>query len=489
MAEDSGWMLIGIDEKTARRQGVPTQIPVPKAEFEGIAEKGLELDRVRKWIAAFLTAVPSSWRTQNAPLASRYDAFIAKVDSWKKAQGAFEKGDFKSAIGALKLICNVDKEDHAARMNLASALANSGDHQGALDNFDKVRATYEGVAEYHVAVGQVHIAMRNADAAIGEMVLALEAQPDNKGALEALKALGVLVAIYENPRDAASLTYVRADSIEEYLSSVWEAEPRTASYYLDQIGYHGSEKRHGVVLAAAERGLAVATEDKDREALETARAGALRALGKVDDALAAMRTYLEKSPRSCAAHVELARCLATAQKLDEANAAVDKALEIDPGDLMALSLRFAASNPEHLESVQETIAPLTAFAEAHPDSAGVWRSLARVKLQTGAAEEALTLFAKAVSLAPTDDDLRAEYWGELGRQQKFDEVIAEAGKLQDLAKRNWQLRWNEAEAYAATGKMMEARGAFTAINMDETLHVDIRKRAKRAVQSLGNPSP
>jgi tetratricopeptide (TPR) repeat protein len=493
MAEDSGWQLIGIDEKTARRQGIPTQIPIPnKEELKAIAEKGLELDQVRKWISSFLSIAPSSWRTQNAPMAARYDAFIAKVDFWKKAQGAFEKNDYKAAIGALKMICNVDKEDHAARMNLASALANSGDHKGALEQFEKVRATYEGVAEYHVALGQVHIAMQNTEAAIGEMVLALEAQPDNKGALESLKALGVLVGIYENPRDASSLMYVRSDSIEPYLVSVWDAAPRDAAYYLEQLAYHGSEKRHSVVLAAAERGLAlpeVAGEEKKREGLEMARAGALRALGRLDDALAAIRAFVEKSPRSTSGHVELARCLATAQKLDDANAEVDKALEIDPGDLMALSLKFASEDPEDIAKVQKTIAPLTAFAEAHAESAGVWRALARAKLATGASEEALALFAKAVGLASTDDDLRAEYWGELGRQRKFDEVIADANKIADLAKRDWKLRWNEAEAYAATGKLMEARGAFTAINMDESLHVDIRKRAKRAVQSLGNPAP
>ena len=49
-----------------------------------------------------------------------------------------------------------------------------------------------------------------------------------------------------------------------------------------------------------------------------------------------------------------------------------------------------------------------------------------------------------------------------------------------MGKRDWKLRWNEAEAYAGLGKKVEARAAFSAINFDETLHVDMRKRAKRA---------
>jgi hypothetical protein len=60
------------------------------------------------------------------------------------------------------------------------------------------------------------------------MVLALEAKPDCQPALEAMVQLGVLTPIYENPRDAASLTYVRTDAVVDYLTSQWDAEPRDA---------------------------------------------------------------------------------------------------------------------------------------------------------------------------------------------------------------------------------------------------------------------
>ena len=53
----------------------------------------------------------------------------------------------------------------------------------------------------------------------------------------------------------------------------------------------------------------------------------------------------------------------------------------------------------------------------------------------------------------------------------------------------WKLRWNEAEAYLRLGKRLEARAAFSAINFDDKVHVDIRKRAKRAVKSLDEAPP
>ncbi|HMY20312.1 MAG TPA: hypothetical protein PKA58_28490, partial [Polyangium sp.] len=66
----------------------------------------------------------------------------------------------------------------------------------------------------------------------------------------------------------------------------------------------------------------------------------------------------------------------------------------------------------------------------------------------------------------------------------YQEIIDDAGKIENINKRDWKLRWNEAEAYLGLGRKFEARGAFTAINFDESLHVDIRKRAKRAVKSI-----
>jgi tetratricopeptide (TPR) repeat protein len=134
--------------------------------------------------------------------------------------------------------------------------------------------------------------------------------------------------------------------------------------------------------------------------------------------------------------------------------------------------------------VNGAIPALKEFADAHASSPGVWRSLARAYDVVGRHEDAIATFAKAVELAPTDDEIRAEYWGALAKEERYAEILADAGKISDMGKRNWKLRWNEAEAYSGLGKQMEARAAFSAINYDESLHVDIRKRAKRAVKML-----
>jgi tetratricopeptide (TPR) repeat protein len=486
MTEQSQWVLIGLDEKIARRQGLPSRLPVPRDEFEGLADKGLGIDAARVWIKDFLTnselGKSGAWRKQNSAVVSSLEAFLDKAPLWERAQKAFSERDHEKAISALKRITTMDPDDHAARLNLASAQANLGDHAAALKSFQAIRKTFEGDADYHVAVGQVHLALQKKDAAIDEMVLALEARPDCQAALDAMVQLGVLVAIYESPRDAASLTYVRSDAVLTYLTGLWDAEPRDGAFYLEQLAYHERELRHEVALAAAER--AAVAGGSGLERAELARIAALRALGRNDEALAAAQAYAERAPASSGAQVELARCLSAASRSEEAAAAIERALRNDPGDLAALSFRFWPADPADIQKVNGALPVLAAFVAAHSGSAGARRSLSRAELVVGRIDDALAGFAAAVALAPGDDDLRAEYWTELGNQQRYQDILADAAKIADISTRDWKLRWNEAEAYAALGKRIEARAAFSAINFDESLHVDVRRRAKRAVKAM-----
>ena len=487
--KEDEWVVIGLDAKISRRQGMPAQLPIPKSEFEGLADKGLSIDNARKWIKAFLNDSPmgkdGNWRKKNSQLVSSLEVFLDKAPLLERAQKGFEEKDFEKAASALKRIGSMDPDDHSSRLNLGAALVNLRDYAGALKAFQQIRKTYEGDADYHVGMGQLYSAMGNKDEAMNEFVLALEAKPDCQGALDALVTLGVLVAVYENPRDAASLTYVRSDSVDQYLTSVWDAESRDVAFYLEQLTYHEREKRPQVVLAAADRIAKASPDAAAAERAELAKLGALRDLGQVSDALAAAKAYAERAPKSAGAQVEVGRSLLAAGQADEARAAFDAALELDPGDLMALQLRYWPANSlTDIQAVSAAIPALEAFATAHPEAAGAWRSLARAKWASGSKDEAVELFRKAVEITPGDDELRAELWNQLGNMQQYQQIIEDASKIENMNKRDWKLRWNEAEAYVGLGRKLEARGAFAGINFDESLHVDIRKRAKRAVKSI-----
>jgi tetratricopeptide (TPR) repeat protein len=484
MSEDAGdWVLISLDEKLARKQGVPAKIPVPKGEFESLADKGMTIDQMRAWVHKFTTTSPAmhnaSWRTQNAALARSLEVFIAKKDSWAKAQEAFAKSDFKTAVGSLRMLSNIDPNDHCAKLNLAAALAGSGDHAGALALLDQIADTWSDDAEYHVSRANAFLALERRDDAIGALADALERDGSHQGALNSLKTLGVLAAIYEDPLDAKSLTYVRSDKLVEHMESVFDAATRDVDYYMRQVAYHQMERRPAVALVAATR--AAALGDDPRAA--SARITALRELGRNEEAKTAAQAQLDKAP-SAGAHVDLARCLLAIGDTDGANAELDRAIALDPGDLMALDLRWWPAARHDLQQLQAAVPSFEKHAEAHPENAGACRVAARAWLALGSADKAMGLFEKAVALAPADDDLRAEWWAELVRHQNAAAVLADAEKLGDMKGRDWKLRWNQAEAFAATGRKMEAQTVFASINHDEKLHVDVRKRAKRAAMGV-----
>lgn len=485
------WMLIGLDEKTARRQGLPDRIPVPKDEFESLADKGLPADVARKWIKDFLdNSEPGKsgvWRKQNHQLVVKLEGFLDKAPLWDKAQKGFQENDFEKAITALKRIVTMDADDHSARYNLASALANKRDYEGALKHFVAIKKTYDDDPDFHVAFGQIYVATKKQDDALEQFVRALEIKGDHQPALDAMVQIGILSPIYENPRDAASLTYVRADAVLEYLVGVWDAAPRPPEFYLEQLAYHEREKRADVALAAAERAIKAARELPDAkipiERAELARIAAIRGLGRAEEALAAAREQVARAD-SASARVELARCLASAGQVEEGRAEVDRALALDPGDQEALNFRFFPADPNDIQTLGKALPELEAFVKEHEGTAGAVRGLARAYLVLGREDDALALFAKAVKLDPANDDLRAEYWSELGKALRYEEILKDAETVGDLRRRDWKLRWNEGEAYAGLNRTVEARACFSALNFDESLHVDIRKRARRAVKRI-----
>lgn len=496
-ADDDEWLLINIDQIVARRQGIPEQVPVPKSRFEGLAETGLNAKEARKWISDFLNnsevGKNTTWRKKNRTVVVQMEAFCDTGPLWDKAQKAFAENNFEVAISTLKRITVQNEHDHSAKLNLASAYANTGQFEPAQKLFKAIYPTYKGDAEFHVAVGHVCLKMQDKDGATNEFVSALEAKPDHQGALDALTQLGVLCKVYENPKDATSLIYVRADSVGEYLTGEWdklaEGENKPdVNFYLEQMAYHERERRYGVVLEAAERAIKAAGDAPEnaaaKERAELAKIGGLRALDRMDEALAAIQAYVERSPQSAGAQVELARTLGTKGDTAGAEAAIEKALSLDPGDLDAIMLKYWPTDPNDIKAIGDNLPALEKFANDNASVPGTWRSLARAYLAVNRVDDALDLFKKTVDLKPADDDLRSEWWAELAKQQKYADVIKDAEKIEDMKTRDWRLRWNEADAYAGLGKQMEARACYTALNRDETLHVDIRRRAKRAANGL-----
>jgi tetratricopeptide (TPR) repeat protein len=487
---DEEWALLDLDERVARQHGMPRRVPLPVKEAEKVSKEGLSSTRVRAHIQTFLQHTPSSWRTENAALAKAFDGFVGKGPFLDRAEQASRRNDVAGVISALQMVCRLDPEDHGARLNMATARVQSGNAAEALRDLAAIAATFAGDPEFHHLHGEVLRATGDKEGAIGEMVLALEAKPDFRPAMDALVQLGVLARVYENPVDATSLTYVRADSLPAFFESSWNEQPPDVAALLLALAYHETENRPAIVLLAAERLLAAPeATDAQRERATVAAAGALRSLDRADEARARIDTFLVERPTSAPALVERAALASAAGDTALAKESLDAALANDPGDALALLAVFWPKDQDDLNAMAETVQKLGAHAEAHPKSAGALRSLARAQVKVHDQETAAATLARAVAIDPTDEDVRVEHWSTLGLCGRFAEVVEAAAELGEMGSRGWRLRWCEAEALRATGKALEARAAFSALNHDESLLVDVRRRAKRAASEIDGPAP
>lgn len=478
------WVVLNLDAKQAKQHGMPEKMPMPKDQFEAVGIKGLTHETAHKWITEFMTAAGPTLRQKEPQTARRYEAYLSKMKFWHDAQKAFAKRDFSKAASLLQLVSNVDKEDYAAKQNLATVHAALGNHAAAVKVFEEIAEVWSGSADYHVAFANTLIAAGNKDEAIEQFVQALEAEPDCRMAMEGLVTLGLLIKIYEDPLDPKSLTFVRRDSVLAYLTGEWDKSAPGPDFLLRVGAYHESEGRYEIALAAAEKLRALSPND---EAAVLLQASCLRRLGKTDEAAQLLQTHLAFAPNSASVLAQLAQLAFEAKDSAKGHDWVSRALAIAPGHLTALQLQFFESvDPPSLEQAAAKLEAVDAYATAHPDSAGAQRVLGRVLLQINNEERAVTALAKAAELAPGEDDVLAEYLNALLRYGRFQAVIDVVGALSDLATRDWRLRWSEADAYLGLGKKMEARAAFTAINADDSLHVTVRARAKRAVENMGS---
>ena len=90
MSEGEEWVIINFDELVAKQKGLPMQLPVPKAQFEKLAESGLPTKQARQWCSDFLNnsevGKNSAWRKKNRNDVVAMESFIDAGPLWDKAQ-------------------------------------------------------------------------------------------------------------------------------------------------------------------------------------------------------------------------------------------------------------------------------------------------------------------------------------------------------------------------------------------------------------------
>ncbi len=263
---------------------------------------------------------------------------------------AVEDGRCDSGIALLRSAIEVRGDHAASRRNLARALLGAGQAEEALASAEHACA----LAPAHA--GNQHV-RGNALAALGRDAEAIDAQ---------------VAAIHAEPgqRDAwynLALALLRAGRADEALSSLDHA-------------------------------IALGCDDARLADCEASRATALRALGRLEDAILAATRAATLRPDDGAKGRNLSILLEEAGRHDECLEACDAALRAEPGHAETLHRRGAMLS--RLGRREEAAGSLLAAIAAEPRSARYRCNAGLVLHELGKAQEALACFEAAIGLDP-----------------------------------------------------------------------------------------
>ena len=332
MSDEGEWILIGLDEKMARRQGMPARLPGAQGEFEGLADKGLAVDTAR----AVDQGLPHQLRARQERRLAQEERAGGRQPRGLPRQGA-ALGQGPEGVRRERLregdLGAQAHHRHGRRRSRRAAQPRLGARQprrprrrrsrASRPSARRSRATPTTTSRSATCTSRCRTRTRRSTRWCSRS----RPSPTASRRWTRWRSSACSSRIYENPRDAASLTYVRADSVVEYLDGQWDAEQRERRFFLEQLAYHERERRHE---RGARRGRArdcAAQPDAGRRRARRARPQVARAARARPERRRAGRgagATCEQGARARPALRSSSRdCLAAGGKVEEARAEVD----------------------------------------------------------------------------------------------------------------------------------------------------------------------
>ena len=164
----------------------------------------------------------------------------------------------------------------------------------------------------------------------------------------------------------------------------------------------------------------VMTTPRDRADIEVRRAEGALASGRTAEAIDSLRAALKHDPAYVQVRQMLLRQLLDMRKIDEAMAALQEGLDIQPMQTgWAMSLARLQLEQNNLAAADRTLTRAQAYGEANADYAGFQ---GHVKSRLGAQRQAVTHYQRATRLAPNE----GRWWLGLGLALEADGHLPEA---------------------------------------------------------------
>ena len=461
------WDALDLDARAAARASLPVTIMAPRGVPE--REPGAQFTRATAaaWARRFVEEHPDDPR--GAPLRP----LIEKEPLWVELEPLLANEDWVPARALLDRVLELDPDDASARFNRASALRNLGEPQAALDGFLAVAPTFDDQAIYHANLGRAHEDLGHDAQAVTAYRRTLELDPGNAFALNRLVALGQLVVA---AGEQGEPVYVERTDFEEAVRTDLAQNDENPAYLANAANVLLDQGHADLARAAAQLALAA---DPGSEEAHLVLGTALTRLGDPEAGLRELDGHVERVPASAVGHTQRAHALYLAGRRDEARAAAQRALQLDPGSVTAAQVAVAGD-----DGPRAALARAIALAGELPRAWAVWRVAGDLALADDDPEAAVEHFERAIE-GGADDATIGAILGELGQRGRIDDVCRLADGIPRLATRDPGLRWNAASALEQAGRHDEARIVFASIAHDARIPDDLRQAASQRAASLG----
>jgi predicted O-linked N-acetylglucosamine transferase (SPINDLY family) len=278
-------------------------------------------------------------------------------------------GDKAAAIKAFKAAIMAEPGLAFAHFNLADALLEAGDVQGASASYDDIIARgFDGIdGDFHVNRGLCRLRLGDAAGAMEAFRAALALEPVHSRAAAALSdtmqklgahrdAVIFLTGFLDTQRASLETLislgsgflglrdYSRALGLFERLAA---ASPRSVKALIGKGIALNGENRHEEAIAALEAALAL--DARDAEAL-IGKGVALKALRRLPEAIETYRRAIEVAPHNPNAHLNLGNALALLNRHEEALVCYERVLSLDPNSAEALNYEGNSLNALNRQS-------------------------------------------------------------------------------------------------------------------------------------------
>lgn len=443
-----------LEEARARRDREPTVAdwhylygratgqPVPAREA---FERALSIDANHTWslqglggVEAVEGKLPAAIERFKQSLALRSD----DAETWNKlANVLLAAGRTAEAKEAWRTAMQRVPGDATAALNLGALLSLEGQLDEAITLLDRAVATSPGSPQAHTSLGYVLFKAQRFDEALAHFEAALAISPKD-GETRAGRDFIAEVRSGRIPF-AAFAPYEAALQAQEQ-------DPALAV------------QKYKEVLALAP-GFAMAQQNLGL---------ALAALGKSDDAVAALRRATELAPKDVGPWLNLGSLHLAMRKIPEARVALSNALALAPKDVDALAALALCDLADG--KGEAAAARYKSAIDLAPRDPLLWVQLAGAWGQVPDLPQAEKALRQALSLAPTLLDARVQLVACLRAQGRYDEAIKEITILEKSAPGHADLAAEKAALVA--GKSAKAAEALP--GKIHLLQIVVRDRAK-----------